>query len=126
MAETTFLKTDHVLVTNVRIETKKKLILVNSVAMVAKGTEKIDRPWVLLGLAALSMLALPPSELTGYHGIGLGVLFAMFGGFAYFYNESHKRDAIIITLNTGEKTYIFEDLEQVYKAVQDAIVYRAQ
>lgn len=46
MAESTFLKTDNLLVTNIRIETKKKMVLVNSISTVEIGKEKIDKPWM--------------------------------------------------------------------------------
>lgn len=77
-------------------------------------------------MAALSMIALPVTEFTGYLGITIGGLLAMFGGFVYFTNEGNRQDAIIITMFNGEKVYIFNDLEQAYSAIMDAIVLRAQ
>jgi hypothetical protein len=50
------------------------------------------------------------------------------GGVTWIFQESSKKEAIVITLTSGEREYIdnlkFDDIIKVFNAINEAIVFR--
>lgn len=130
LEEHIFLEEEDILISSTRIVISEKVIAASQICSVDIDREEIKPPLITLGIGSLGIFAgvTSPNYLVNEFGLLIGSAIIILG-LAYWLNKSSKRkEAVIIELSSRSKEYIdttqVEDIEKVYKAINDLIIFR--
>jgi hypothetical protein len=130
MEELVFYKQEDILISSTRLSISDKVITMHSVSSIAIDKKEVLFPKGLLisSIFCLLIWFFRPDSEIGVVGLFIGLTLLLVGGITWFFQESSKKEAIVITLTSGEREYIdnleFDDIIKVFNAINEAIVFR--
>ncbi|ALC89067.1 hypothetical protein AM500_04120 [Bacillus sp. FJAT-18017] len=120
MKEQIYLETKNIVISNQLIKTKDKLFPLQHVSSVSIGLTENKSAGIFLKIAVVFLFAwsLNQKSIIAVSVASIAVLFAIINWLSV---ENDRKEALHITLITGEKQYIFEDIDQAFDAVSRAL-----
>jgi hypothetical protein len=125
MEEQIYLETKNIVVSNLLIRTEDKLFPLQHVSSVSIGLTENNSAGFFLKIACAFLFAwsLNPESIIA---VSVASIAAFFGAILWLSNEHDRKQALHITLVTGEKHYIFEDIDQAFDAVRRALAHKGE
>jgi hypothetical protein len=69
-----------------------------------------------------------PNVELGEVGLFIGITLLLIGGIIWLVSKSNRKEAVVISLTSGETEFIekheVDDIQSVFNAIGDAIVFR--
>jgi hypothetical protein len=130
MEELVFYKQEDILISSTRLAISDKVITMHSVSSIAIDKEEVifSKGLLISSIFCLLIWIFRPDSEIGVVGLFIGLTLFFVGGVTWFFQESSKKEAIVITLTSGEREYIdnleFDDIIKVFNAINEAIVFR--
>jgi hypothetical protein len=130
MEELVFYKQEDILISSTRLAISDKVITMHSVSSIAIDKKEVifSKGLLISSIFCLLIWIFRPDSEIGVVGLFIGLTLLFVGGVTWFFQESSKKEAIVITLTSGEREYIdnleFDDIIKVFNAINEAIVFR--
>jgi hypothetical protein len=130
MEEHIFYKEDEILISSTRIALPNLVIAVHSVSSLRIDKEEVRFPWIMFAISFFSFLVwiFNPTSEMGQMSLFIGIFLLLISLITWIIQISRRKEALLISLTSGETEYIdkeeVDNLQNVFKAISNAIVFR--
>jgi hypothetical protein len=125
-----FLKQEDIVISSTRIVIPNKIIAMHSVSSVTIDKEdiKFPRGMIIASILCFLVWIFNPNVELGEVGLFIGITLLLIGGIIWLVSKSNRKEAVVISLTSGETEFIekheVDDIQSVFNAIGDAIVFR--